>query len=234
METKETLLETIHSEKILHNEEYFKHIFKKTEKIACAVFYILRSDTDIARTDTVVLELEYAAQTALKLSIESLKSTAMTVSSSVEALRFSLIELESYLRIAHATRYISDDVLGVFMHEIDSVYRSIRKYSKNSAASPFNQTLGSSDSSVAKRAVRARISSENGAEPRQVQQAIHQSRRERILSFLKDNTEATIKDISEVVTDCSEKTIQRELTALISDNVIVREGERRWSKYRLI
>jgi len=58
-------------------------------------------------------------------------------------------------------------------------------------------------------------------------------RRKTILELIKKKKEVTIKDISSVISDCSEKTIQRELIALVKDNVLKKEGERRWSKYSL-
>lgn len=54
-----------------------------------------------------------------------------------------------------------------------------------------------------------------------------------ILSLLKKKKELTIKDIAQVIKDCSEKTIQRELIAFIDSGVLKRTGERRWSKYSL-
>lgn len=56
-------------------------------------------------------------------------------------------------------------------------------------------------------------------------------RAERIKTVLEAKPQATIKDIAEVITDVSEKTIQRELNSLIEKGQVVREGERRWSKY---
>ena len=55
----------------------------------------------------------------------------------------------------------------------------------------------------------------------------------RIKTVLEAVPEATIKDIAEVITDVSEKTIQRELNSLIEKGQVVREGERRWSKYSI-
>lgn len=52
-----------------------------------------------------------------------------------------------------------------------------------------------------------------------------------ILEFIKNQKTASIKDISATVKDCSEKTIQRELGALIDQGLIKRVGERRWSHY---
>lgn len=43
---------------------------------------------------------------------------------------------------------------------------------------------------------------------------------------------SSIKDIARAVKGCSEKTIQRELNALITQGAIVREGEKRWSVYK--
>jgi hypothetical protein len=54
-----------------------------------------------------------------------------------------------------------------------------------------------------------------------------------IIQILKKKKDLTIKDISTIFHDCSEKTIQRELALLVGDGVVVREGERRWTKYSL-
>jgi len=43
----------------------------------------------------------------------------------------------------------------------------------------------------------------------------------------------TIKDFTKNIKDCSEKTIQRELLAMVAKGVLKKEGERRWSKYFL-
>jgi hypothetical protein len=60
------------------------------------------------------------------------------------------------------------------------------------------------------------------------------SRRARILSVIRTIGHANIKDISAVVTDCSEKTIQREVIAMIDEGILGKEGERRWSMYHII
>jgi len=55
-----------------------------------------------------------------------------------------------------------------------------------------------------------------------------------ILDFLKKQKSASIKDISLVIKDCSEKTIQRELGELIRQGLVRRMGERRWSVYTVV
>ncbi len=58
-------------------------------------------------------------------------------------------------------------------------------------------------------------------------------RRSMIIEEIKIKGEVTIKDISEKIHGVSEKTIQRELLKLVEENVLKKEGERRWSKYSL-
>lgn len=58
-------------------------------------------------------------------------------------------------------------------------------------------------------------------------------RKSQIVSIVKDKREVSIKDISDIIKDCSEKTIQRELISLVESGVLIKEGERRWSKYRI-
>lgn len=59
------------------------------------------------------------------------------------------------------------------------------------------------------------------------------SRRDSILAVLRSKGPSYIKDISLVVRDVSEKTIQRELAALVSEGQVLRKGDRRWTTYEL-
>lgn len=58
-------------------------------------------------------------------------------------------------------------------------------------------------------------------------------RQNTIINVLKNQSNLTIKDFSNVIKDCSEKTIQRELIELVDRGIVKREGERRWSRYSL-
>ncbi|MDE2218122.1 MAG: hypothetical protein KGJ58_01545 [Patescibacteria group bacterium] len=58
-------------------------------------------------------------------------------------------------------------------------------------------------------------------------------RYETIINLLKKTKEIGVKDVSSILFDCSEKTIQRELLSLVAKGVLKKEGERRWSKYSL-
>ena len=67
-----------------------------------------------------------------------------------------------------------------------------------------------------------------------------QERTNKILSLIKDisgadtSKEVSIKDISIAFTDCSEKTIQRELNSLVLKGQIKKTGSKRWSRYQAV
>ncbi|MEK7148242.1 MAG: hypothetical protein AAB758_03000, partial [Patescibacteria group bacterium] len=59
------------------------------------------------------------------------------------------------------------------------------------------------------------------------------SRQSVIIGLLKRKKEIMIKDVSPLISGCSEKTIQRELLAMVSGGILRKIGEKRWSKYSL-
>lgn len=233
METKRPTLGTNQEDTLLNNNEYFKFIFKKTEKISCAVFYILRHEVENGYENSPINDLKMSARGLLNAALKSLRSTQKDRVDKVNRLRFKLIELESSLRLSHAANVLSAESLAVFLNETDSLLRTIRHYisddnklETDTSTRKNKEKMGSIKrsqrlSNLPQRESIARI------EPKL-------PRKERILTALRDNGESSIKDIASVVTDCSEKTIQRDLSLLIKDNLVLREGERRWSKYRLI
>ena len=66
---------------------------------------------------------------------------------------------------------------------------------------------------------------------------LKKERRDAIMRIIKDKKEATITDIktaaSGTLAKCGEKTLQRELIAMVNDGVLKKAGEKRWSRYFL-
>lgn len=54
-----------------------------------------------------------------------------------------------------------------------------------------------------------------------------------IINLLKRKKEIMIKDVSPLIEGVSEKTIQRELLAMVKSGLLRKEGEKRWSRYSL-
>ena len=59
------------------------------------------------------------------------------------------------------------------------------------------------------------------------------TRKQVIIDLLKKKKEVMVKDVSALITDCSEKTLQRELLSMVHQGILKKEGERRWSRYSL-
>lgn len=239
MDTKEHDKKSLETKTMLDNANYYKYIFKKSEKIVCAVFYILRNGHNKDTSDTLVSDIEETAKRVLNTALGTLSREEYTIQEDIRTLRDALIALESMLRVAHVAHLISSEHLTVFLNEFDVVYRGIRSYTEHRMRHPLDE-VEERDTLPVRRGESVRHaprSTRAVGTPRidgsGVSDMSMRSRQDRIKDFLRDNPNATIKDITMVIKDCSEKTIQRELIEMIKDNVVVREGERRWSKYRL-
>lgn len=70
-------------------------------------------------------------------------------------------------------------------------------------------------------------------------EVLKKKRRAEIVLIIKDKKSgATITDIKnnakDVLVSCGEKTLQRELISMVSDNILYRTGSKRWSQYFLV
>jgi hypothetical protein len=62
---------------------------------------------------------------------------------------------------------------------------------------------------------------------------LHNERQHLILDILRNGGALAIRDITSNMVDCGEKTVQRELNFLVRDGKVRKEGEKRWSRYKL-
>jgi len=66
-----------------------------------------------------------------------------------------------------------------------------------------------------------------------VQRDKTEDRKQKILNSLKENDKKTIKEISSIFEDISEKSIQRDLADLVKSGRLLANGEKRWRVYYL-
>lgn len=78
----------------------------------------------------------------------------------------------------------------------------------------------------------ASLKTHERTEQKDITKAVMDSRRASILSLLSSRDKISIKDAASVIPGVSEKTIQRELLAMVDAGLLIKEGERRWSTYR--
>ena len=214
-------------ENLLNNEYYFKYIFKKTEKIVSAVFYIISNSRKKTVNATLLDEVEKEALRTLSFAGEMLSLREEEAEQSLRTLALRLTLLQSKLQVLTATKMVSSAQLHVFAAEIDGAIRSIRgmKRDVKPSVAGRHRTVDIVEKSTYQTPARAPVL--------QTKVDARSDRRARIVAVLRAQPGAAIKDISDTIKDYSEKTIQRDLNDMIKDGVVVRNGEKRWAKYSL-
>ncbi len=212
----------------------FIFICKKTEKLASAIYLVtnLLSDNEpikwslrkkVSELLSFIITYKDIRQSELPNFFHSVKTKVLEIVSLLEVslsagliskMNFSIIkdEFNNLLDLFNTTSktdYSNEIIPKKFFENTEN--NSNIYISKNISNDSIKDTVSLKDSTVFKSNNRQSI----------------------ILGLLKKKKDLTIKDISLVIRDVSEKTIQRELISLIEAGIIVKNGERRWSKYSL-
>jgi len=239
-----------HSEDFVLEKSIFNNIFekdirrvfiyKKAERLAKAIHLIAPAFAESAslrnRMDTIAIGLVDAAILP--------SGTARTM------LARELLALSSVLSIARTGGLLSAMNVELITHEAHSLLQEVAAYEEPRLFLDEAPTL----SGIAKKAQAQGAPAHASAAPaRSVHSAKGGSasggkghvkdtaqadghikdRSEAVLSVIRNKGKASIKDLSTVIRGVSEKTIQRELLALIGAGMVIKEGERRWSTYSL-
>ena len=219
------------------NDDYYNLVFKKTERIASAVFYIL-SHVVITEQNRVHYDnLSIKAMSLHSIVIDTLNLYENQIEDGLHPLKQALVALESTLKIAIAARLITADIELVIVEEIDGVLRHLRHHYTNelylSPGQSSNQTNNISRQTPRPRRTRPNIPMNDLSSDAILVYSDLGDRTARIKTVLEAKPEATIKDLGDIITDVSAKTIQRDLNSLIERGEVIRQGERRWSRYSI-
>ncbi len=159
-------------------------------------------------------------------------------------------QILSFLDVARAINLISEMNASVLKQEFLGLEKSVKEtqgtplllselFPSREQSSPFISTgerprVGVQKGSTLMKAlgeVSNRISSDQGK--RQKQDVLKTQRRSEIINTVKKNNNgASIKDIVLAIGQ-GEKTIQRELVAMVKENFLYRTGSKRWTRYFL-
>lgn len=228
-------------------------VVKRTERISSALYLVTGF---FPEGDPLTLKLREVSVSLLSLmSHFTLESRRGIIGRSKDAHRM-IIELVSLLDTARLAGFVSEMNFNIISDEIEKVVLALRTIVDSEGTSVLIDkhffdipeslvSSASSEQSVShqrskvgisgvaraksdKKHGLSRISDKEGSVDIK-----RKSRREAILSVVKKQGEVGIKEISSTVKDCSEKTIQRELISLVSEGVLKKRGERRWSTYAL-
>jgi hypothetical protein len=224
------------------NNEYYSNVFKKTERTVSVVFYILSYIERKQETEFHIKTMSEKAMAVHEASLATLSLYEYEAKEKIFPFQQSLVALEGTLRIANAARVLNDEVLALLVGEVDLVQRYLRNHFVGAIPLTMRDPDAASVSDFKKVARPStgiarpsRVAIPKGDISSDAHMVYSQlvDRGARIKTVLEAKPAATIKDIAEVITDVSEKTIQRELNSLIEKGQVMREGERRWSKYSI-
>lgn len=223
--------------------EHHTFVVQKSEKLAAALYmvtgFIPAEDPIRGRLRTCALEL-------ISCAADHEKARAARFD---EGFAARCLEVGSILSLAQRAGFVSTMNAKVLCDEYADLASFVRRYSDKvfggDSAVEVDQTLQAPQANVEPRATHVPFavsvgapayktggSSEGQKDKRTNNYKRHLSRRDMILSLLDKKDKITVKDASLAIEGCSEKTIQRELIALVEEGVLLKEGERRWSTYR--
>lgn len=234
----------IQVKRLSHDTDYYNNVFKKTEKIVSVIFYILSETKSSSVSETHIQLIKDRALKTHELSLATLTLQTHEQTEGLLNLQFGLVALESTLRIANMAKVLPPDIFVLFADQIDAVLRYINNHYLQTGGVTIEELTEVMVPKVSQKP--AGMSTNKSTQTRQRRVTIPAGdistdaylvysqltdRADRIKTVLEAKPQATIKDIAKVITDVSEKTIQRELNSLIAKGQVIREGERRWSKY---
>lgn len=228
-DNKDNIIRHLKTSEMIEDKEYYKYVFKKTERIYFALIYIF-NNKDYIKDSTIEESIKDVLKETHVAVIGTLSMNRSELAQNVSKICLKYITLQSYIRIASASSTISQEHVDIFNHEIESVIRLLRTYD----TVPLIQSeagMGVSVITKTKDSVRHSTINQGKETLRPLENVM--DRKGQIISIIEDKKSVTIKDISDVIKDFSEKTIQRDLMTLIDEQKVIKEGERRWSRYRL-
>ncbi len=226
------------------------YLYKKAERLAKAIHLIGPAFTDAPsfkdRLDRVAFGLVDAAVLSPSASREALSRELLTLSSMLGIARAGgkltpmnadLISREAHALLAEVAGYEEPRITLEEVPTLAALARSaaavtdtarLRSVARISYDPALEHAEGEgADKGHSKGHIKDTTQKVRSVAP------VSSARRDGILAVLKSKGPSYIKDISLVVRDVSEKTIQRELSALVSEGVVKRKGDRRWTTYEL-
>lgn len=213
---------------LIHKDKSMSFIQSKTQNICLALHLVTEFMPDSEPLRTHIRRLSLSAMIALEkdttialLSATSLAGTIGLISSMNTMILVKELQalLERLSPMSHEHFVLSADILGESFPEVDrTIFTAQSHKGHTSSHVPYN------NQSIKDKKVPTHSAGKSDI-------ALRLARRNTILKIIKDKKNVSVKDVSSVVSDFSEKTIQRELQSLVSEGVLKKIGLKRWSKY---
>lgn len=234
-------------------------IIKKTERIMYGVYMLSRFIPDDHELQS---ELKKTSNTALK-QVSRFVHIHTRTQDTCDSVHATLQYLSSLLTLSFIEGFVSQSNIEIMKSELNYLHKHIEELStpshtqeehlqlkseqfvvhtskktvtKKQPSTPSMSFTGTPDKLMSFIKDKAKTESKPKPTPRPQVKRLSESgddREQRIIDVIRQKGDVSIKDISTVIFDVSEKTIQRTLQALIDKGQIIKEGERRWARYKL-
>ena len=214
-------------------------IYKKAERLAKAIHLITPAFADAVslrnRIDAIAVGIVDAATLTGSTSRDAMGRELLALSSVLGIARTSgllsvmnaeLIAREAHLLLQEVAAY---EEPRLFLDDAPSLAEIAREAGKQGLARSTSEEAPHQSSKT--RLIKGQSKRQVKDKPSSVPVS---DRRDAILNILTSKGSSSIKDISTVIREVSEKTIQRELAALVEEGIVSKKGERRWSVYTII
>lgn len=229
------ILDSIHQKdsEIVFDKSFYQRVFKRTERLLHAAFYVTDKIEDKGAlqikdtvTETIITLTKDITGVLMREKSDARKPLIMCSS--------ELLLLSSLLTLATTRGYVRESHSGLIVHEIEAVLTEINDYMHQEEKPLLRSRVPHRrvDLFIRDTASEGVISTARG-ESLGIVHSPEPNRQERIKDIIREKGQVGIKDISDTITDISEKSIQRDLNDMIAKGEVVRKGERRWSTYVL-
>lgn len=214
------------------------YLYKKAERLAKAVSLIapgLQAVPELAsRADRLALSLIDAALRPQNETREMLSRELLSLSSFIALVKVrGLISQMNADLVAYEVKMLLDEIASYEApHILLPEAPTLPSLARRAAATP-SHTPKTEETPVPKEKTKREDKGLTDDKGQIKDDKKKQGRVDAILAVLKEKGSSDIKGISMVVRQVSEKTIQRELSSLIDQGIVVRQGTRRWSEYSL-
>ena len=220
------------SSNLFKGQEGLYFCYLKAEKIAHAVAFLCDDQVVGERGDTVAHTLR-AQSAALPQEIAELAARERAAARILSRV-YSLLSL---VRLCVSHNFLAEQNAALIAREYEMLAEKIAhstapaSLNAHTFSVPAVELPPSAATLPAHPALAAAPKGHPAAPVRPPVSGANTARRTEVLNIVSEQGRVSIKDISKIIRDCSEKTIQRELNALIQLGQIRKEGDRRWSVY---
>jgi hypothetical protein len=222
---------------LVYDKSFINKVYKRTERVCNGVFYILDKiyKKDSENGSDIIGRIRSLIPDIVKDASELLSEDIVSVKRKLPVFEQRLMYLMSLITIATTAEYIQASYAGLLALEIEGIFSELALVRTKNREVKIAKVGTTRKQRFEAFGGLEQADAVPGATPSTtLLRTEAPQRKDRIRTILVEKGQVSIKDISDIIKDVSEKSIQRDLNELIETGAVVRIGERRWSTYKLI